>query len=202
MRLKIMIVFFVLAIVTGACGAAGPVLSSGPNLPFTVQASPTETVPAQPAGGTANLAVLPPPQGLDLTGGYPFIMYSDSPRYLPAFTQPDAGCAWVGVAGQVLDQSGAPLEGVVVLVKGTFNGKRVDARTFSGQQTAYGVSGFEVQIGDLSADSANTLTIQLANSKLEALSEVAALTTYNDCQRNLLLVNFQAQSDSWQALLP
>ena len=72
----------------------------------------------------------------------------------------------------------------------------IDAQTLSGLHEAYGQSGFEVKIGDFSADTNNALTIQLVNSKFEALSEVYPLTTYNDCQRNLILVNFQAQSST------
>ncbi len=203
MRLKILIVFFVIAIITGACGVATPILSSGPNLPFVPVTAPTENSPTLPDGAAAaQPATVQPPAGYDLTAGYPFEPQSDSPRYLPAFTQPDAGCAWVGVAGQVFDQAGSPVQGVVVLLRGYFNGKLLDERTLSGQQTAYGESGFELQIGDLSADTINALTIQLANSKLEALSEPVALATYDDCQRNLILINFQAQSNAWRALVP
>ncbi len=203
MRLKILIVFMVLAIVTGACGVATPMLSSGPNLSYNPEGSSPETsssLPADPfATSTDNSQ---PVQQAAAVASIPFGLNPDSPRYLPAFTQPDAGCAWVGVAGQVFDQSGAPLEGVVVVVKGYFNGILLDAQTVSGLHQAYGQSGFEVKIGDLSADTNNALTIQLVNSKFEALSAVYPLTTYNDCQRNLILVNFEAQSDSWKAYLP
>ena len=203
MRLKILIVFVFLAIVTAACGVSSPVLSSGPSLPYQSEGSSVEAAPAQAAEeANPGTTAAQPPQGLDLSSGYPLALKDGSPRYLPAFTQPDAGCAWVGVAGQVFDRNGAPLEGVVVLVKGYFNHKLIDVQTLSGLQKAYGEAGFEVQIGDLSADSQNALTIQLGNSKFEALSEVYPITTYDDCQRNLIMVNFQAVSDAYQAYLP
>jgi len=207
MRLKILIGFMVLAIVTGACGVATPVLSSGPSLAYQPDVPTADNAPAASAENLADPAVTVPegarpPEGLDISAGYPFALNSSSPRYLPEFTQPDAGCAWVGVAGQVFDQAGAPVEGVVVLVKGYFNNQLLDLQTLSGLQKAYGESGFEVQIGAQAADTHNALTIQLVNSKFEALSGVYALATYNDCQRNLILVNFQAASDTWKAYMP
>jgi hypothetical protein len=109
----------------------------------------------------------------------------------------------VGVAGQVFDENQQPLEGAVVLVKGTFNGKPVDTMVLSGlAKDFYGPGGFEVQLGDQSADSTGVLTIQLVNDKFEPLSEAFPLTTYNDCQQNLILLNFQADSATWRLYLP
>ena len=101
MRLKILVVFVFLAIVTAACGVSSPVLSSGPSLPYQSEGSSVEAAPAQAAEeANPGTTAAQPPQGLDLSSGYPLALKDGSPRYLPAFTQPDAGCAWVGVAGQ------------------------------------------------------------------------------------------------------
>jgi hypothetical protein len=200
MRLKILAGFIAIAWITGGC-AFSESLMSGPNLPSSGSGAANQgaageeplATPASPVDESAQSAA---------SGDYPFGLDTTSPRYLPAFTRPEAGCGWVGVAGQVFDPSGAPLDGVTVAIKGYFNDQLIDARTVTGQQTAYGEGGFEVQVGDRSAQASNALTVQLFNHQGEALSEVYSLNTFDDCQRNLILVNFQAQGESWQARLP
>jgi len=136
------------------------------------------------------------------TPSEPFRMQLGSPSYLPAFTRPEEGCAWVGIAGQVFDPSGLPMENMAVVVKGFFNGQQVDAITLSGLGKLYGPGGYEVTIGTASADTVDALTIQLVNDKFESMSEVYPLPTYNDCQKNLILVNFQANAAAQSLFLP
>lgn len=125
-----------------------------------------------------------------------FIIQPGYPDYLPAFTQPEAGCAWVGVAGQVLDQFNQPLPGIRVHVTGSFNGLRIESTVTSGDHTAYGPAGFEIQVGTQSIESQNNLTIQLLNDSGQPLSPPFPLSTYADCQKNLILIQFQASPNS------
>lgn len=56
----------------------------------------------------------------------------------------DHGCDWQGVAGQVLDASGQPLIGTRIIALG--EGDRLE--TESGTASAYGASGWEIQVGN------------------------------------------------------
>jgi hypothetical protein len=125
-----------------------------------------------------------------------FVLRAHSPSYLPAFTQPDAGCNWVGVAGQVLDNQSKPVDHVAVVVKGKFNGKDVNQAGNSGTATAYGPGGFEVLIGEQSEDTLGNLTIQLFDDKNKPLSDIYPIVTYQDCQKNLIVYTFQASKAS------
>jgi hypothetical protein len=219
MRSYYIIGLVLLAFFLSGCGVSIPFLGDGPNFPTQTLPSATSAQTELPATETQPPAILAPtdtiapadtptlpPTEPPVTAApveYPFQVQTGSPRYLPAFTKPESGCAWVGVAGQVFDENQQPLEGAVVLVKGTFNGKPVDTMVLSGlAKDFYGPGGFEVQLGDQSADSTGVLTIQLVNDKFEPLSEAFPLTTYNDCQQNLILLNFQADSATWRLYLP
>jgi hypothetical protein len=128
--------------------------------------------------------------------GGSFIIQPGFPDYLPAFTRPEAGCAWVGIAGQVLDQFNQPLPGIRIHVVGSFNGLMIDSTVTSGDHTAYGPAGFEIQVGTQSIESQNNLTIQLLDDSGHPLSPPFHLTTYADCQKNLILIQFQASPNS------
>lgn len=178
MRVKILLVTIVLAMLITACGDSFP----APNFPV----SPTAPEPAITSSGS----------------DFPFQLQPDSPSYLPAFTQPQAGCAWVGIAGQVFDEQGQPLTGINLFIKGELNGRPIEIITKSGSNQAYGPAGFEVQISDRSAETQNAVSVQLFNDQGLALSPAFPISTYDDCQRNLILVNTQASSSSWRASLP
>ena len=220
MRLKIIFVFIFLALASGACGISIPILEGGPNLPTvpsqTEVTAPTDTLSPTDTSAPTDLPTLPPTDTAspDATlasapveeqaapADYPFVLQTGSPTYLPAFTHPEAGCAWVGVAGQVFDEQQQPLEGVVILVKGYYNGKIVDTMVLSGLGEAYGPGGFEVQVGDQSDETNNAVTLQLVNQQFEPLSEPYPVVTYDDCQKNLVMVNFVAKTNSWKIFFP
>lgn len=176
---------FILILLSG-CQFAPPPATAVHAQASAVQAaiaSPNEAAPEQPT-------TLAPPV-VDAASRL-FGLQEGYPQYLPAFTQPQAGCAWVGVAGQVLDQNGQPMEGVLVVVKGYFNGILIESMVLSGLSSAYGPAGYEIKIGEQSADSSNALTIQLLNERFEPLSDAYPVDTFDDCQKNLILYNFQA----------
>lgn len=107
---------------------------------------------------------------------------------LPAFTHPDAGCAWMGVGGQVIDENGQPVKDLVIAVSGLQNGAPTEWMGYTGAANAYGTGGFEIQLaGQVSAAQ---FTIQLFDLNGEALSDPFRFTTSADCQQNLTLVNF------------
>jgi hypothetical protein len=64
----------------------------------------------------------------------------------------------------------------------------VDA--LSGSQPKYGPSGWEVPLGNAPQATTNTYRVQLRESTGQALSEAVVLQTFNDCNRNQILINF------------
>ena len=116
------------------------------------------------------------------------------PIYMQNFVHQDKGCNWLGVAGQVFDLNGSPLQNIVVAVKGTLNGSTISLIALTGYPAslAYGPGGFEVQLAQTVIASSNTLTIQLFDVSGKALSDAVLFTTYASCTKNLILINFSA----------
>lgn len=118
----------------------------------------------------------------------PYALQPGAMITLPAFTHADAGCAWMGLAGQVIGEDGQPVKNLVISVSAVQNGVPVEWMGYTGLATAYGPGGFEIQLGNQVA--AMELTIQLFDLDGEMLSEPFTFTTSADCQQNLTLINF------------
>ncbi|BAJ64949.1 hypothetical protein [Anaerolinea thermophila] len=171
--------------------------------PQVVRTLPPLITPTQPQSPEAATPESSPAPSAPAPSPTPaFVLQAGSPAYLPAFTHPEAGCAWVGIAGQVFNSAGLPQDNIVVVVKGLFNGKAVDALALSGLAKAYGAGGYEIQVGTASATTSEALTIQLLNDKFEPLSPVYPVQTFDDCQKNLILMNFQSTENQFWLYLP
>jgi hypothetical protein len=60
------------------------------------------------------------------------------PAYLQNFTHIEQGCNWMGVAGQVFDKNGQPINRMVVRVEGFLGNQSLDALGMTSLATAYG----------------------------------------------------------------
>jgi hypothetical protein len=100
------------------------------------------------------------------------------------------GCNWIGVAGQVFDMSGAPIQNLILHLEGIWNGSSVSGEALSGSAGQYGPAGYEFILGTQTLDSTQTLWVQVQDATHKQLSARVYLNTYNDCARNLILVNF------------
>lgn len=158
-----------------------PTQTQQATLPVQATAIPTQTPAELPPSATPEPTATPLPYRPQL----------GSPQYLPAFTHPESGCNWVGIAGQVFDNRANPVENVTVVVKGYFDGKPVNEMALSGLGKAYGPGGFEVKLGEKALKTQGAVTVQLFNDKFEPLSRLYQIDTYNDCQKNLIIFNFQ-----------
>jgi hypothetical protein len=103
---------------------------------------------------------------------------------------PDLACKWMGVGGTVMDASNKPLQFQTIQVGGTLNGNAVTGQVLSGNNPAYGTSGFELKLADSAIDSTQTLWVQLFDNNGKALTDKSYFDTYNDCQRNLVMIVF------------
>lgn len=118
-----------------------------------------------------------------------FAIQQGSPVAIPNLFYPDLGCSWMGVGGQVLDMSGGAVIGLTVRLQGTLNGKTLDLVTLTGVNQAYGDGGFEFKLADTPLDSHNAVYIQLFDQADLPMSDKIYFDTYNDCQKNLIVIN-------------
>mgnify|MGYP000452447408 CR=1 FL=1 len=115
-----------------------------------------------------------------------------SPTYRSNLYHPELGCRWMGVAGQVFGKDGVPVKKLVVEVGGILNGRQISVLGLSGVTTAYGPGGFEMTIDNRTVNSRRTLWVMLYDLEGRVLSDQVYFDTYEDCGRNLILINFVA----------
>lgn len=97
----------------------------------------------------------------------------------------------MGVAGQVFDLSGKPILNQVVVVEGSLKERPLDVLTLTGLNTAYGPGGYEIKLGNSVAASNNSIFVTLYDLSGQALSLPVIINTFEDCNRNLIVLNFQ-----------
>ena len=144
--------------------------TSTPNYTPTTTTTPTRT--ARPTGVPYNITVT----------------YEDSTT-----RRAGAGCLSIYVAGKAVDAQKKPVVGLQVKLGGSVPGKTfVPAQTtLTGISPDYGQSGFEFDLQLAPVASSKGLWVQLYDQSGAPLSEQLKLTTYADCKKNLIFVNFQ-----------
>ncbi len=155
----------------------GPTLT--PSLTPSLTPTPSDTPTATATG--------PTPTKTATFSPFPFVLQGGAPGYIPNFAN-TAGCNWMGIAGQVFNMSGQPLVGYLV----HFDGGDLQMDAYTGSKPAYGPAGYE--FGGFQGhpiDSDGIYKIQLRDVAGTPLSAVVSLKTYADCNKNLILVNFQ-----------
>ena len=125
------------------------------------------------------------------SGGLSFQIADGSPQYIPNLYHPDAGCNWMGVAGQVFDMSGAPVKQMLIELGGRLDGQPLSLITVTGLATNYGDAGYEFVLSEKPVTSQGTLWLQLVDQQSLPLSEKIYFDTFDDCQKNLILINFR-----------
>lgn len=114
----------------------------------TQTAAPSATQPATPTPITITpspVFTLPPPPG-----GYPFEVRAGNPKAIPNIYHPELGCSWMGVGGQVIDMSNAPVIGLIIKLGGRLPGGAMSNELISltGLALSYGRSGYEFKLAD------------------------------------------------------
>ena len=140
-----------------------------------------------PAVGSTIEVIVDTPQG-----GYSFVPREGSPSAIDGSTfHPDAGCNWSGVAGQATSLNGEAVKGLFVQLGGSIPGvESVGSLAMTGLAPQYGEGGFEFTISDKLVASNGTLWIQLLDQQNLPLSDRVYFDTYNDCQKNLIIIYF------------
>lgn len=167
-----------------------PVPSLTPTATFTPRPTetliPTETpfplfTPTEPATGDTPASSMP------------FVVAQGSPVAISsAAFYPELGCNWMGIAGQVLDLSGAPVAtGVVIQLSGVLSGQFLDMTSLTGVAPQYGPAGYEFFLLDKPVTSNRTLWVQLLDQAGLPMSEKIYFETFDACEKNLIYINFR-----------
>ena len=153
---------------------------------LTPSFTPTKTLTATPAKTATPVDTATP---------MPYTLQVEAPVYIKNFVHIDAGCDWLGVAGQVFDANGDPVLNLVLVAAGTLNGKAINLTAVTGipEADVYGPGGYEIQLAGEALASSQDLNIQVFDLQGNALSEAYVFDTYADCTRNLAIINFKAQ---------
>ncbi len=139
--------------------------------------TPTETPTATPTG--------PTPTPSPTRAQFIFTKSDRSPFYLPNFAN-NAGCQWMGVAGEVLDllRNPVPVGSYRVHVWGS----GIDERLTVGTAPDYSPSGWEQFL--FNSPVVRDYNIQLETMNGTAVSQVYSFTTRASCNENLVRFDF------------
>jgi hypothetical protein len=127
-----------------------------------------------------------------ITGSFAFEVQQGSPSAIAgAEFHPEAGCNWLGVAGQATSLNGEAVKGLFVQLGGSMPGvASMDNLVMTGLAPQYGQGGFEFTLADKLVASEGTMWIQLLDQQNLPLSDRIYFNTYDDCQKNLIIIHF------------
>jgi hypothetical protein len=157
---------------------------------WTPTSSPTFTPTATSTDTPSPTPTNTPVPTADLESGTTFDIQEGSPSYEVNSFHPDAGCNWLGVAGQIFDTEGNPVSGVLIEAGGQLGETQVSGLTLSGMAPDYGEGGFEITISDSPTTSSDAVWIQLLDQANLPLSEKIFFQTFDSCDSNLIKINF------------
>jgi hypothetical protein len=153
--------------------------------------TPTETPTAKlTASPTFTATMLATPMNSPVPTGTAFAATVDD--MASTTYHPDAGCNWMGVAGQVVDMNNSPILYLSIRLGGSVGDQPIDFRGLSGTASTYGQSGFEFVLGNKPVASSQLLWIQLFDQQdITPLTDKIYLDTFEDCAKNLIMVRFK-----------
>ncbi len=121
-----------------------------------------------------------------------YFVQPGTPARVTNFLAPEAGCSYLGIAGQVFDLSGKPVTGLIIEVTGELDGNDVLQIVLSGSATKLGPGGYEIKLAERAIASQQTLSIQVFDLAGVALSDQIFFDTRSECDANQILLNFTA----------
>lgn len=153
--------------------------SIAPTLPPN---TPTPTFTNTP---TATPTEGPSPTPSNTPSPFLFTKDNESPLYLRN-TANNAGCSWLGIAGEVLDVVGNPVAPGSYFVHVWDSG--IDARVSVGGAPSYGPSGWEQFVFDQPVVRSYNLQLESVNGT--PVSQVYRVNTAASCEQNLVFFTF------------
>lgn len=161
---------------------------------------PTSTITPTPEVVNTQFVLILPTVSLEPTlpgqkntvSPYPYVVQPGSPASVSSsIMQPEVGCNWLGVGGQVVDLQGAPIVGLRVQLYGSLRGEIKILTSITGTVNRYGPAGYELVLSDFPTESKSTLWIQLLDQAGGVLSDKVYFPTYASCDKNLTIINFK-----------
>ena len=222
MRKHIVAVCVLMSVLIPAClvsapdpGSPTPTVASGETQVAPSAAAPTglpetQVFPGETAvpGATATFTAPPQIPATPAPTETPlpairFYMQPGTPTRLANFVAPEAGCNWLGIAGQVFDLNGNPLTGVVIEAGGSLGGQPVQQLALTGSSSAVGPGGYAIVLADHPVQSDGTVWIQLLDQGGSPKTGRILLMTSDRCEENLILINLiEANPVASQVSLP
>ncbi len=154
---------------------------------------PTSTLPPTPTFFSVN-STQAAIGAATATPGMPFVVQGRQAQAIPNIAYPDLECNWMGVAGRVFDLRGSPVTGQQVQLGGILPGNPTIGDfniTLTGLAPQYGPGYYEFKLGDKPVTSEGTLWLQLLDQAGLPMSEKIYFSTFNDCDKNLVVINFE-----------
>jgi len=130
----------------------------------------------------------------------PYDLQSVDPLYTTNFVHPEAGCNWMGVAGQIFGENLEPKDGLVVVIEGAVNNSMVEVLGYSGLAQSYGPGGYELILSQV--NSPGIFWVQLFDVQGNPLSGIYSFQMSGTCEQNLAVINFSLKSDSGSKYVP
>jgi hypothetical protein len=207
-------VFVLILFVLTACSlpTVGEQTPLAPTISSPVEVTPTFILPetAEPEPSPTMIATeiiqpTPPVKVIDSAQSTPvivatpvemyrFVVQAGTPVLTSNFVDLEAGCNWMGVAGQVFNRTDQPVEGLIAEVGGSLAGNTTLSLALTGGFSALGSGGYLIKLSDQPIASENTLWVQLFDLSGTALSEKVYFSTFagdDGCEKNLVVVNFR-----------
>ncbi|MCB9453744.1 MAG: hypothetical protein H6672_20125 [Anaerolineaceae bacterium] len=161
-----------------------PTITDTPSPTFTASATFTPSISPTPTATATSTAPTNTPE--PTLSPFLFELRDNQVIFTENFqNRASVGCAWQGIAGQVFDENGNPLNGLQVHVFGV----DVDRIVTSGDNTLIGSSGWEVPVDN--KINGNTYQVELRSQLGTVVSQLITVTFPQDCSKNLALVNFR-----------
>ncbi len=181
-------IFFVLTL--GLCGYYGFIWTDpqsilnplSPPTPFQIVTATADANPEFVPSPLPTIVEGEPTVAPELDDGQPFAIAEDGVLYIS--NQNGRDCNWASIAGAVTNASNQPLPGFGVRI----SGDEVSATVYSGTSSAFGAGGYEITLG--SAPIVSTYRVQLVTTGGAPLSAELEVTTRDDCEQNVAVVNF------------
>jgi hypothetical protein len=125
--------------------------------------------------------------------GYRFEVRQGSPKAIPNIYHPELACNWMGVGGQAVDMSNAPVTGLIIRLGGSLPGIVIPEHMMSltGVALNYGRAGYEFKLADQPVASKKLLWVQLLDQSGGPLSDKIYFDTYDSCDKNLIIIDFK-----------
>jgi hypothetical protein len=161
-----------------------PTLTPSP-LPTFPSKTPTPTPTPTNTNTPTATPLGPTPTPSPTRSAFPFTKTNNSPFYLQNHAN-NAGCDWLGLAGEVLDLALNPVP--IGSYRVHVWGSGIDERVIVGSAPKYGPSGWEQFVFD--SPVMRDFNVQMESPNGTAVSQIYRVQTRPNCEENLLQINF------------